>query len=348
MATQTPATTTTASPGTPEPVPPWTVNLDIAALLWPIVIAIIFLRYKDAITNISTSLASRVTKLEFAGVSLDLAKEATAKPYVLDLPKFVNEFDLAHEGTSTDLNDDSTRTFLKKLAETGTADYAIINLGTGKEWLTSRLYIMAILFARIKGLKALVFVETMNNLRGRYVGWAESEKVRWAMANHYPWLERAYAAAYQHTLEVEKYLEGNANGKVEELFSSIASEPSANLFLEFLKHVQEDREVTDESSAEENWLLMRSKTYEHASWITSKELEDILGKDLVTDSISMSELRAKKKTERLQLLLSRPEPYADSELERYIAITTELHRFHKLIDRSIILEKVAQEISSSA
>jgi hypothetical protein len=185
---------------TTKPVSPWTVNLDIAALVWPIVIAIIFLRYKDAITNISASLASRVTKLEFAGISLDLAKEATAKPYLLDLSKLVSGVDLRHKGTSTDFDSDSTRTFLQKLAETGTADYAIINLGTGKEWLTSRLYIMAILFARIKGLKALVFVETVNNLRERYVGWAEPEKVRWAMANHYPWLERAYAAAYTFVL----------------------------------------------------------------------------------------------------------------------------------------------------
>lgn len=92
--------------------------------------------------------------------------------------------------------DSTAKTFLAQLTDERTGDYAEINLGTGREWLTSRLFIMAIVFARMKGIECFVFVETSGAVRKRFVGWAEPAKIRGAVAQRYLWLERAYADAY--------------------------------------------------------------------------------------------------------------------------------------------------------
>ena len=163
--------TTTASPGSPEALTPWTVNLDIAALIgalsWPIAIVVILVVFRKVIADLSKSLASNITKLELAGISLELAR---AKGFAPEWSKVAGALDLSHKATAMQVTDSTAMTFLRDLNEASTADYAIINLGNGTQWLTSRLYIMAIVFARMKGLKALVFLETADNVRNRYLG----------------------------------------------------------------------------------------------------------------------------------------------------------------------------------
>src|SRR6266581_3381035 len=126
-----------------------TTTLDIAALVnavaWPILLVVILLVYREAIPDIAKSLASRVSKLEFAGISIELA---IAKPFVPDWSGSPTALDLRHKATSIQVTDSTAGTFLSQLAEEGTADYALVNLGNGQEWLTSRLFIMSIVYAR--------------------------------------------------------------------------------------------------------------------------------------------------------------------------------------------------------
>ncbi|MGF1614660.1 MAG: hypothetical protein ACFCVA_12330 [Gammaproteobacteria bacterium] len=164
-----------------------TINLDISAVLsavlWPVVVLVILLAYRKKVPALVNGLASRVTKLEFAGVSLELA---VARPFVPEWSGPPGALDLRHKATAIQVNDSTASTFLTQLTEAGTADYAQVNLGTGEEWLTSRLFILAIVFARMKGIKCFVFVETSGSVRKRYVGWAEPEKIRWSLAKRHP------------------------------------------------------------------------------------------------------------------------------------------------------------------
>jgi hypothetical protein len=41
--------------------------------------------------------------------------------------------------------------------------------------LTTRLFLMANVFARVKGIEALVFVETARGVQRRYIGWARAQ-----------------------------------------------------------------------------------------------------------------------------------------------------------------------------
>src|SRR5262249_25120105 len=140
-----------------------TTTLDIAALvsamLWPGVIIAVLLMYHNKIPLIAEWLSSRVKKLEFAGISLELA---VAKPFVPDWSS--GALDLRHSAMSIQINDSTVATFLNQLTDNGSADYAEVNLGTGKEWLTSRLFIIAIVFARMKRIKCFVFFETSGNV----------------------------------------------------------------------------------------------------------------------------------------------------------------------------------------
>jgi len=115
------------------------ITLDIAAalsaLIWPVIVLVILLAYRSRIPTLVEGLASRVKKLEFAGVSLELA---LAKPFVPEWSGAPTALDLRHKATAIQVQDSTARTFLTQLTDEGTGDYAEINLGTGSEWLTSR------------------------------------------------------------------------------------------------------------------------------------------------------------------------------------------------------------------
>jgi hypothetical protein len=88
---------------------------------------------------------------------------------------------------------------IASLQDTTPADYAVVDLGTGSEWITSRLYLVATLVARMRGLRVILFVGGEGNL-STLIGWAEVERVRWALAAHFPWYEVALADAYHATV----------------------------------------------------------------------------------------------------------------------------------------------------
>lgn len=218
-----------------------TINLDIAsvlsAVLWPVVVLVILLVFRKRIPALVEGVASRVTKLEFAGISLELA---VAKPFVPEWSGPPGALDLRHRATAMQVNDSTARTFIAQLqlTEEGTADYAQVNLGTGEEWLTSRLFIMAIVLARMKGIKCFVFVETSGSVRKRYVGWAEPEKIRWALAKRYPLLEQGYTGAYSALTSQQDPLIVSNQGRLGYQHSPDDPGLSIELLKEFLERVQ--------------------------------------------------------------------------------------------------------------
>lgn len=125
------------------------------------------------------------------------------------------------------------------MTDEGTGDYVEINLGAGGEWLTSRLFIMAIVFAQMKGIGCFVFVETSGVVRKRFVGWAEPARIRWALAKRYPWLEQAYAEAYAAITSQRNAVIVSRNGRLG--YPNAPGDPGAGIELlkEFLQRVQQ-------------------------------------------------------------------------------------------------------------
>ena len=232
-------------------------------------------------------------------------------------------------------------TFVAQLREEGDADYAEVNLGNGNEWLTSRLFIMAIVFARMKRIKCFVFVETSGSTRKRFVCCAKPEKIRWAFAKHFAWLERAYAEAYSSLLTLQQAFVVTNEGRLGNQFSQQPNpQPSIQLLKTFLEKIQAPPAPPPSPNDLQNWVLVDDPppTYEHAQWLTSELLEGLLGKDGSRSRISLAEIRSKSTTEQLNAFLSMP--------DRFVAVTAEDQRFEYLVDRSVILEQLSKQIAA--
>ncbi|MGH9871287.1 MAG: hypothetical protein ACRD9S_02340 [Pyrinomonadaceae bacterium] len=330
-----------ASPTASPPSSGLTATLDIAAVIsavfWPIVVLVILLVYRKKIPSLVQGIAGRITKLGFAGISFELAKATAFAP-----DWTAGALDLRQKATALQVNDSTAASFSKQLMEGGTADYAEVNLGTGQEWLTSRLLIMAIVFARMKGIQCLVFVETAGNVRRCFVGWADPEKIRWALARHYPWLEQAYASAYSETMSSPIAFIVTNQGGIGQQFSPRDPGPTLELIQKFLLNIQLAYVPTAAPPNLDEWIPVdpATNTYEHASWINSEGLEQLLGNDLHDSAVRSSELRSRTQKERLRIVLSLP--------ERFQAVVKDDQRFEYLLDRSVLLEQVAEKLSSES
>src|SRR5215211_7926049 len=92
--------------------------------------------------------------------------------------------------------DSAAMTMFAQLEQEEPAPYLVVDLGAGREWLTTRLYIFSSLLRATRRTRTLSFVETAGGVRGRFTGLASTERVRYALAHAYPWLEAHYADAY--------------------------------------------------------------------------------------------------------------------------------------------------------
>jgi hypothetical protein len=101
------------------------ITVDIAAflsaLIWPIVLLVVFLTYRKQFPALVNGLASRLSKLEFGGVSIELAKATEFTP-----DWSAEAFDLRQRAAAMQVNDSTVGTFLTQLREGGDADYALV------------------------------------------------------------------------------------------------------------------------------------------------------------------------------------------------------------------------------
>lgn len=312
------------------------IKLDIAklvsALMWPTALAILFFTYRKEIPSLFKAVVSRVSKLQVAGVSIELAK---AKEFAPDWSA-TGAVDLRQNAQSGQVQDSLMMTFRTQLLGQGSWDYAEVDLGGGNEWLTSRLFIMAIVFGRMKGIKALVFLEKIDSVEKRFICWAEPQKVRWALAKRFPWFEPGYANAYSATLLQNMVVVVSNQGRLGTTSDWADPEPSIVLIREFLRCVQSPPGPPPADLGE--WISLDpvSQTYEHARWLSSFELQDMLGADCNKLSVLFDRLDGQASTKQLQALLSFS--------GRFVAVTTKDHEFQYLLDRNLILEQVAKQM----
>jgi hypothetical protein len=256
------------------------------------------------------------------------------------------------------VNSSSMPVFVLQLTNKGTADYAVVDLGNGKKWLSSRIFIMTILYHLMKGVKGIVFLESTEITRKKNVGWAEPQKIVNAFTRRYNWFGEEYIKAYlsltidEKVNDLRKTGDNNAvsanvvythfdifsDGHLSyKYFSPDNPYLSIRLMQEFLQRIQKSELLPVDKPNE--YVLVDSKpdTYEHSRWIDAGKLEDLLGTDLCRSSVRLSDLKSLSKSEKLRAFLSLP--------NRFVAVTSENGRFEYLIDRDVLLEEVAKKIS---
>ena len=320
-----------------------TVTLDVAALvgalLWPVALLVIFLTYRKQIPPLVKGIAGRLSKLEFAGVSIELAKAKEFDPQW----NTAGSLDLRSKAQAGQVNDSYMMTFRDQLLEEGSWDYAEVDLGDGRQWLTSRLYIMAIVFSRMKGIKALVFLKSSGKLHNRFVCWAEPEKVRWALAKRFPWLEQAYADAYSTLFPQYQAIVVSNEGRLGTASNPENPEPGISLIREYLIRVQASSPPPPVNVGE--WLPISTEaaapiTYEHARWLSTRELEDILGADCNKSMVVSEQMTSTTGRDQIQRVISVPGDF--------VAVVGDGQKFGYLADRTLLLEQVARQVALQA
>jgi hypothetical protein len=211
---------------------------------------------------------------------------------------------------------------LNRIQGEGVVDYAIIDLGSGTSWLTTRLFIFAILLRRMRSLRAFVLVETREGIEKRFLGVKSPEAVRFSLAREYPWLERAFANAYAATPNLtirseSGALEPHAAGTVVERF------------------IHDESIQSKARPQDDEWIQLSSGTSEHARWINRSLIERLFGVSPLQSSVEdVDDLTS---TQRTAAILACHGPF--------VALVDKDRRFKALVDRNALLERAVRLIA---
>ena len=319
-----------------EPAPSPNTNAaggDIAGIVqivaWPLVLLTLALVFRRQLRGAFAHVASNVKSLSIAGVSIELA-ERTAPPIVEAGRAAV---DIRQAGTENNVDDSTLRSFYEQIEATSRLDLAVVDLGTGYDWLTSRLYILSVILKRMRGLKGVVFVGGAEDLRGRFIGICSSEVVRWRLARELPRYEEALASGSLRAARLPglpKPLIDNDEGRFNR-------EAAAELLRGFLEAVQQH--AAPVPADEPVWQQLKvqpgeAAVWENARWIDASLVERVLGGALDVDAIPVSQFQFADTKTRTRIVLEHGAPW--------VPLVGINGRFQGWIDRTVAVESLAR------
>jgi hypothetical protein len=273
----------------------------------------------------------KVSKLAIGTFSIEFAETKGFEPN-LKIETAGGLFDLRNQ-PGVPIERSGKETLLAQIKQGGNRDFAIFDLGKGKNWLSTRLFLFTIVLADLFSLRRIIFLYTKGDVSNYYLGTAEPKDIRSAFSKVYPWLDDAFADAY---IETWKHLSNNQVTSKNSIFGSI-NDVNANFIIHgFLKKVQVKTDnITSEklSINLDSWTNLKDERWEHGEWMTHNKLEDILDGALDKSSILESDLTMTNEKQLLYILSSRGQ---------YIPILEEDRRFEK----GKIIDKFAVAIES--
>jgi hypothetical protein len=289
---------------------PWALVVEvIKATIWPIVVAIGLVMFRESIDAFFSALGTRASKIGAFNISIEFASLPEARPWssvVLD--------DLKSEYPAA--AGDSADALFGAVADTAHADYVIVNLENGEAWLTSRLFILAALVPRVRPIKRMVF---LSGSTSRFVGESTPEAACQRLADRYPWLEEAYIAAHVN-------VDPTYSPK---LRATLAGKLMPGAAGDVLSHYLSA--IRDPAGSGPEWVRFTNYV-EHATWVTPALVEDLLGKRLNTSAVERDP--SVQDTVIARTLLRH---YAD-----YVAIIDSEDRFLNLVDRRKAIDRVVR------
>jgi hypothetical protein len=315
----------------------------VRAVAWPVTALVMAFAFRRSIAAFVAALGTRVTKLSVFKVELELvpATSAISTP-LLD--------DIRTATTSAPISD-SSRMMLDQVQMGAPADYATIALGTGDEWLTSRLFIAAAMLERMRTLQVMVFIESTTTTDQRFLSVAPVQVVRWALARRYPHLEAAWARAYlaifpaglppgapvlpqgavwppdPRTMMMQPPLVTSNTG---------AMDPWAarQIVARFVDSVQRPMTATP-GTVRQEWVLLHGTVEERADWVTSELLREILPSE--TFSAWTDAFLDAPRAKRTRAVLRRITPF--------VALTQGDREFVRLVNRRAFLEDIVAPLA---
>ncbi len=305
----------------------------VGVVAWPAVVVTAVLLLRKPLSSFLEGMGRRATKLSILQLfAIELSEVPEFRPawsglYLSDVrqPSPAAEFSSGAEALFEQIKDETA------------SDYAVVDLGEKDKWLTSRLFIFAVMLERMRGLRCFVFLETSGGVRRRFVGMATPGVVRWSLAMEYPWLESALANAYSV---------GPAAHQVRSVHGALGPWEANGVVRVFLEKIQtQQAEEAENPAAQENteWVRVKSsqgnQTWEHASWLDGASLESILGRENIKKS-RMPHSPDTPVEERAKMVLRRE--------GSYVAVVEDGDVFRTLIDRHALVEQIANDAACRA
>jgi hypothetical protein len=337
----------------------------IQAIAWPVVVLVALILLRPALQDVLRNLGGRVAKISFLRVSIELAT----------VPEFKTTWEAPELGdvrqpTPAALFDTPSLPLLEELIGGKGFDYAVVDLGGGHEWLSSRLFVFAEMLPRLRGLRCFVFVESVGTKSRRLIGLTLPEAVRWRLAQRYPWLElaleRAYATSGQQHYEAAKWrasAQATGQGSVAqqqlpervEWYRPVISPAGAlgvgdvqvlgQAFLQEIQvklgeagqvpHPSRPPSSTDPAqpvvNCQSGWVPVPGETIcERGEWLDGRHIRDLLSTDLQEDAWVKDDPNASD-GEQVRAILRRKGDF--------VAIVFEDRTFSRLVDRRLLLEE---------
>lgn len=335
-----------ASAAASAPATSAALQADLAkGLAWPVVAIVIAFVFYRPLTLFMSDLGSRITKFSIFKVELELVPASAAIPTpLLD--------DIRTVAQAADIND-STNMMLEQVQSGTRADYVLVKLGAGTEWLTSRLYIAIVMTERMRGVKACVFVERGANTERSFVAVASVSQLRWALAKRYPWLEAAWlqgqVSLYPTSPPVPPDTIWQLNPRQMAVVGSpvttdtggFTSDQARFLAGNFLRSLQRDvlpvptqsPDGPAQSPDDREWVTRKS-TQERAAWVTRELLAELL--PMSAFDAWAPGMRDAPRARLTRAVLRRAGPF--------IALVEGDREFSRLTNRQALLEEIAAKL----
>ncbi len=241
----------------------------IRALAWPGLAALTLLMFRRQIAEVLTQTARRLRRPQAQEVSVDLTP----------LPELASSWSVGSTDvrvlTSPQVFNGNSRPLFQELLNTSQADYAVVDLGRGQEWLTSRLFLFALILGMVRNLRALVFVESSSGVRRRFLATASPSDVYRALALRYPWLEGAWlqASAAQYPQEGSEENGRSDFSHEHPLFSGADWEMVNRFARDFLQRIQRTTLPPEEDQELYLGAGKQPAIWEKTQWMDGERLE---------------------------------------------------------------------------
>jgi hypothetical protein len=271
-----------------------------------------------------TSLLSKISKITILGTTIEFFK---SKELVTN-KTLVEE---SIQGLSFVSNiDDSIQKLINSIQDDKESEFAIIDLGDGQKWLTSRLFIFSIIFDTFSFVKFFIFKD--NN---GFVGFANLDEIKKKLGKKYPWLQDSYIRA--HFEESELRDNGNNTLLRDQIRTLDGGTQDTPVYLKnYLRNIQNEYgpdPIPYQNEFQDRVLLPSSQnTWERARWIDKVLLVNILGNSLRNSSVKLT---AKSDERRIKEIINNE--------GNYIALIDKNNNFVSLVNRHNILEEIVQK-----
>jgi IPT/TIG domain len=159
-------------------------------IIWPVVIVVLLVLYRHAISRFLAGMGGRVSRVSFAGASLEFVPASEAPSTMVSA---VTEF-IDATSTAGQIMSSGGKSLDMAIHSTG-ADFVKIDLLGGRGWLTSRLYIFSVILSETAGVKKLVLVQRGTAGDESFAGIASPLLVADRLGSRFRWLSYALADA---------------------------------------------------------------------------------------------------------------------------------------------------------